>query len=239
MPTLSQTRAIHSLRRKVGLTEEDYRDYLQGVAGVTSSTRLSQQDAFKVIEGLKKLAGQGTTAAQSANRSRAMTATGQFAPILQALWIAGYHLGVVRSKDDAAMLAFVARQTGIQHTEFLIEPLKARKAIEALKSWLAREAGVEWPVEKRAGDDVGGIRRKHAVAKAITARLVAEGGFTPFGQGHDAWPRDIESYGFSRGLPAGFDYYKPEHWDRLAAFLGARLRAVLAKKSKANEAEAA
>jgi hypothetical protein len=71
-------------------------------------------------------------------------AGGPYGKKLQALWISGWHLGVVENRQDAAMLKFVAGRTGIETLRFLRDPVDARKAIEALKKWLAREGGVDW-----------------------------------------------------------------------------------------------
>ncbi|MGC8201033.1 phage protein GemA/Gp16 family protein, partial [Salmonella enterica] len=40
---------------------------------------------------------------------------GPYAKKLQALWIAAWNLGLTRSRDDKALLAFVKRQTGLDH----------------------------------------------------------------------------------------------------------------------------
>jgi hypothetical protein len=77
---------------------------------------------------------------------------GRFAKKLQALWIGAWNLGLVRNPDDRALLAFVRRQTGIDHVRFLHYATDAARAIEALKGWMAREAEVEWSVEKDAPD---------------------------------------------------------------------------------------
>ena len=244
MTTASQLRAIHALRRRLGMQDDDYRAFLEGNTGKRSAKDLTADDANRVVVKLKAMAGQGTTAAQASNRNRATTASGRFAPILQALWIAGWNLGVVREKDDVAMLAFVARQTGLKHTQFLVDPVQAKKAIEALKTWLAREGDVEWPSHRDDPDSAviageRGVARKIAVCFAIAKRLQSEGAFKPFVPGTSVWPSDIETYGYRLGLPAGFDHYQGEHWDRLANRLGARLRNALARKSKSVTSEAA
>ena len=84
--------------------------------------------AGKVIETLKTLAGQNGKV-----RRASLTAEGPYAPKLQALWISAFHLGVVRNKDDKAMIAFVQRQAKVSHTRFLTDAGDARKAIEALQ----------------------------------------------------------------------------------------------------------
>jgi len=150
----------------------------------------------------------------------------------QALWIAAWNLGLARSRDDAAMLAFVERQTGLSHTRFLADPIDAAKAIEGLKAWLVRDGGVTWPTQRNADEAACSLAwlRKHAVCRAIAARLQAAGGFAPFISGQSIWPGDVEAYGYRRGLKAAFRFYDETDWDQLAAWLGGRLRAALAKR---------
>ena len=218
MTTTAQFRAIHAARRALGMEDDDYRGLLAARFKVVSSRDLSDAQAGALIDELKGLGG-----GAPAGRSLARTASGRDAPVLQALWICAWNLGLARSRDDAAMLAFVERQTGLAHTRFLLDPTDAAKAIEGLKAWIARDGGVVWPAKGEAR------LRKQAVARAIAARLQAAGGFASFVAGRDAWPSDFELYGYRRGLPSAFCFYTERHWDRLAGYLGARLRATLAK----------
>jgi len=160
MTSLAQTRAIHSLRRQISnFTDADYREMLDVRFRVASSSRLNDVDAGRLIDELKMLAG------QPAGRAPSRTASGKYAPVLQALWLSGHALGIVKQPDDKALLAFVRRQTGMDHTRFLTDAAEARRAIEALKSWLAREGGVDWP---RDGD---AYERKRAVLDAVARRM--------------------------------------------------------------------
>ena len=235
MSSAAQVKCIQTLRRKAGLDDADYRGFLVHHGGKASSKELSDIAADRVIGELRKLPGAG---APPKGRAAAATATGPYAPLLQALWIAAWNLGLARSKDDAAMLAFVKRQTGLDHTRFLVDGELASRAIEGLKGWIARDGGVVWPKD---GAPVHGaaIARKHAVCRAITARLVAVGGFTPFVPGTDPWPVDIATYGRACGLPAGITDYDAKDWDDLANLLGARLRGKLTAQAKAEKEKAA
>lgn len=228
MTALSQTRAIHALRRQIPhYTDADYRSYLLREFGVDSSTKLTRAQAGKVIETLKTLAGQNSQV-----RRASETATGKYAGKLRALWISAWNLGIVRSRDDKAMLAFVARQTKLSHTRFLTDPADARKAIEALKSWIAREAGVEWPAMDQSD---GFADTKREVARAACRRLVESGAFDLDGLTFDqAWPSRFVAWCFKVGhVPtAGVEFYRPEHWDAMANAAGRWLR-VRAKKRKA------
>ncbi|MGO4872774.1 MAG: regulatory protein GemA [Roseiarcus sp.] len=228
MIAAAQTRAIHALKRNLGMTDGDYRGLLKARFKVVSSTDLSSSQAGALIEELKGLA----TPRRAAGRSLARTATGRYAKVLQAFWIAGWHLGVVHAKDDAAMLAFVERQTGLPHTRFLTDPADATRAIEGMKAWLAREAKIVWPDQRdadREGRDISWLR-KRAVAHACAVRLQQLGAFTPVIRETSVWPQDVAAYGYRRGLPAGFDFYSADDWNRLSQWLGGRLRAALAKK---------
>lgn len=218
MASSAHVKAIKSLQRRAGIDDGDYRALLAKETGQQSSRDLTDAAAVGFIQVLRGFAGDGGTPA------RADRATGKYAPVLQALWLSAWHLGLVRAPNDRAMLAFVARQTGVSHTRFLQDAGDAAKAIEGLKAWIARDGGVEWPAGR---DDALG--RKEAVARAIARRLHQAGGFTPFVPGTDPWPSDYQSYGYARGLPASFRDYGAAEWDRFIGYLGPRLRATLAK----------
>lgn len=132
--------------------------------------------------------------------------------------------GAARSRDDKALIAFVKRMTGKEHTRFLT-PVDANLCVEALKQWAERE-GVEWSAHPDP---------KACFCRAITRKLVAEGGFTPFVAGADPWPSDVEQYAYRRAgmaCPASFRDYTGAHWDALMAALGKRLRGVRAAKRR-------
>jgi hypothetical protein len=132
---------IHVLAKQAGLDDDTYRDTLERITGKRSAKLLTANEATAVIAHFS--AGAPIEAAgQRGNGRKALV--GPFAKKLQALWIAGWNLGLVHNRDDAALLAFVKRQTGLEHTRFLHDANDAASAIEALKGWLAREAGVEW-----------------------------------------------------------------------------------------------
>ena len=230
MTALAQTKAIHALRRQIPhYTDADYRAFLLREFKVDSSTKLSHAQAGRVIETLKTLAGQNGQL-----RRASATAEGPYAAKLRALWISAYNLGVVRSRDDKAMIAFVERQTKLAHTRFLVDPKDAARAIEALKSWIAREGGVAWPVRDSS---VGMIDTKAAVAKAVAARCIAQGAFKPFLEGagiESAWPSEFERWAYAGGIVpvAAMEFYKPEHFDALAAALGRKLRVHATRRAK-------
>lgn len=127
---------IHVLKANAGLDDDSYRDLLQRETGKRSSKGLTPEERRKAIHALERLLPESNTGNQGSQR-----ATGKYAKKLQALWIAGYNLGVVRNKSDAAMMAFAERQTGLEHVRFLHNAEDANKAIDALKLWIRRATG--------------------------------------------------------------------------------------------------
>lgn len=128
---------IHVARRELAMEDDDYRDLLGRVTGKTSLRLMTDREQSAVIGEMKRLG--------FAVKSKAGTLQGPYAGKLLALWLSAWNLGVVRSRASQALIAFVDRQTGISHVRWVREPRDAAKAIEGLKTWIAREAGVEWP----------------------------------------------------------------------------------------------
>lgn len=137
---MNTLRAIHAAKSRIGLDDDAYRDLLERETGKRSSKDLTESQRKAFLTTLNEMGGA---------RPRL---DGKYAGKLQALWIAAWNLGIVRDKRDAAMLAFIRRQTGIDHTRFLRDPMDADKVVEALKAWLAREGGVDWSFDRRRPD---------------------------------------------------------------------------------------
>lgn len=140
----SSIAAMHVAKKQLGLDDDTYRAKLQVITGKTSAKDMTEAERQKVISALRRDGFAPTAVAKQQRQKLA----GRYAPKLQALWIAAYNLGIVENREDAAMLAFVKRQTGIDHTRFLRYPEDAAKVIEALKGWMAREADVNWHVDR-------------------------------------------------------------------------------------------
>lgn len=225
MTTPGQTRAIHAMRKAGQIDNREYRALLDQRFGKASSADLTDAEAGLLIEELRRITG----VQPIAGRKVSATASGKYAPVLRALWISAWHLGLARSRDDAALIAFVQRQTRLAHLRFLAEPSDAAKAIEGLKAWIARDGGVQWPEEsdaREAGRDLSWLRKK-AVARAAVAKLSASGDPAIGG-----W-EEAEIAGRQRGLPHAFRDYGEWHWDRLIEFLGGRIRDPKTKRKAA------
>lgn len=222
MTTTPQHRAIHALKKTLRLTDDDYRAMMSGVTGQTSAKMLSDRQAEQLILHMKGLAGQQNGASIPTSRRPSLTVSGKFGKVLQALWLSAWNLGVVENRDDAALIAFVERQTGQAHTRFLVDPEEAVKAIEALKGWIARESGVEWHRDATIS--------KQRVCAAIHAKLAA------FDPGAPRVFDDWEAIGADHGLPLSFDAYESRDFDRLAKIMGAHLRKARAIHQKKRRA---
>ncbi|MGS4886113.1 regulatory protein GemA [Roseibium sp. MB-4] len=122
---------IHILKSQAGLDDDTYRAFLEKHTGSRSSKDMTAGQRLTVISELQKLLP----------AEHRLMATGKFGKKLQALWIAGYNLGVVTNKSDKAMIAWLKRQTGLDHHRFLSKDEDAAKAIDALKIWFRRETG--------------------------------------------------------------------------------------------------
>ncbi|WP_174800703.1 regulatory protein GemA [Martelella limonii] len=138
---MSAHRTIHAICGKLGLDDEARRAVYQRITGKPSLTLMTDPEKEAVAEEFRRLGGDRRPDGRK-------KLAGPFAPKLQALWIGAWNLGIVGNRDDKALLAFVKRQTGIDHTRFLYYADDAAKAIEALKAWMAREAGVDWRVHR-------------------------------------------------------------------------------------------
>lgn len=136
----SSIAAIHVAKKHMGLDDDTYRAKLARITGKHSAKDMTEDERQRVLTVFRNEGFAPAPAARRADGRQKLT--GKYAKKLQALWIAAWNLGIVRERDDAALIAFVKRQTGIEHTRFLVYADDASRAIEALKSWIRREAGV-------------------------------------------------------------------------------------------------
>jgi|GEM_PF-532309 len=134
---------IHIGKKALGLDDETYQAYLLRLTGRSSAKELTEGQLGRVIEDMRAK-GAFKTALNAASNSAQKHMQSAYAKKLQALWIAGWNLGIIKSKTDKALIAFVERQTGLSHLRFLHYHDDAARAIEGLKAWIGREAGISW-----------------------------------------------------------------------------------------------
>ena len=220
----AQIGAIHALAKKAGMDEDTRRDFLERETGLRSCAALSRSQAIAVIDGLRKIVD-----GAPAGKAKGAVA-GLDTPVarkLRALWIAAYDLGLVRERSDRAMLSFLERQTGVSHTRFLSSPGEGAPAIEALKSWLARDGGVEWPAReawKKDGkadfDEIAAS--KWAIIEAQWRRLTSLSHHLTIG---DAWLANHAEVIAAKSLKR----FELSDFDAVQKELGRVLRAALAR----------
>ncbi|SOC41609.1 phage gp16-like protein [Rhizobium subbaraonis] len=204
--------AIHTGCKQLGIDEDGRRTIYERITGKPSLTLMSSDEKDAVVTELRRL---GFTSADRRTNGQ-QKLTGKFAKKLQALWIAAWNLGVVEKRDDKALTAFVKRQTGIDHTRWLNYPDDARAVIEALKSWLRREAGVsfgntngqEWLAADGAKIAWAQWRILHPGVSLIVRKGFDEEVSSILGVRH-AWLADV----------------KPKEWQTVMNAFGERVRA--------------
>lgn len=132
---MSALAAIHAGVRQLGLDEDAAREMYARVTGKRSLRDMSEPERVQIVQHLRR---SGFSAGSGGSRR---PLSGRYAPMFQALWISAWNLGIVRNRDDKALIAFVARQTCIEHLSWVRDSGDAAKAIEALKAWMRRETG--------------------------------------------------------------------------------------------------
>lgn len=169
---MSALAAIHVGKKQLGLEDDDYRALLGRITGKRSAGALNEAERSKVLEEMRRL---GFKPQSKGSRG---TLEGRYAKKLVALWISAWELGIVRNRSDKALIAFVKRQTGMDHVRFVHDPADAARAIEALKSWMAREGGVEWPTKSETAEIArnnpgfdAALHDRHCVVWALGKKL--------------------------------------------------------------------
>lgn len=178
---MSALAAIHVAKKQLCLDDDAYRDVLVQVTGKSSAGDMTEAERSRVLSRFREM---GFTRSDKAARK---ALGGQYAKKLQALWIAAWNLGLARDRRDSALVSFVKRQTGLDHVRFLQYPEDAAKAIEALKAWMKRDAGVEWDPGSRAPDWMRRPQYRIALAQfdiVRRARLVDISALTIWMQRH-------------------------------------------------------
>ena len=236
MPTAKQIGWIHGLATKAGLDDDAYRGLLAQYGGVTSSRDLSVAGFERVLGRLKVLTG-GTSATSRPARPAAegaLALQGPFTAKLRALWLTAWNLGLTASRTDRSLAEFVSRQPGLDSPSWVRDPADARKAIEGLKAWIARESGLVWPKDPR---DLRGL--KFALVRRQWELLIEGGQPIRF----IIWS-DLADYAaemIRRASPQAIarplismtlDELTPDQFDALASALGARIRKQKQKRAQ-------
>ena len=135
-------KAIHVLKGKLSLSDDDYRALLIQLTGPSSSKAMTQPQRRTVREHLQRLAAR-MGIEQPATRQRPLP-DAQFAQAkaaasprerkVWALWHQLHRDGLVDNPSAAALNAWVKRQVGVDALRFCTGP-QLDTLIEALKAW--------------------------------------------------------------------------------------------------------
>ena len=131
-------RRIHAEARSRGMDTDARRDLQRRATGKESCADMTAAELRRVVKEM--------------GRPRDRLPDGPMAGKIRALWISAYNLGVVRDRTDAACASWLRRQTGLDAAAWTSPPALAR-AVQALQSWLEREAGVDWRPHVALGED--------------------------------------------------------------------------------------
>lgn len=134
--------AIHVLKGRLRLSDDDYQALLRGLTGQGSTTRMDERQRAQVREHLQKLArrmGVDAAAPRTGGKSFAQRYAEASARERKvwALWGALKRAGLLRHADARALDAFVQRQTGMGSLRFC-NAAQLDALIEALKQWARR-----------------------------------------------------------------------------------------------------
>ena len=202
---------VHIAKKDLALTDESYADTLERITGKRSAADCDDPALDRVLAEFVRL-GWKPKHKRGRRRKEAAPAVRPRVAKIRALWRALHNLGEVVDPSDAALSAFVRRQTDLEALEWMTSAL-AYKVIEALKAWCGR-AGFEVPQ--------GGLEAKRALLRAQWKRLddlgelrIAESAAL------DSWLQWKVS-----GHAIGVELLDPGHCDAAADRLGRWIRDV-------------
>ena len=136
---------IHAIKKSLRWDDDMYRDVMAQVCGgITSAAALDQAGRTKFIAHLEKCQRSSGTVRPA---RQPLTAVGRK---LWSLWMQAADAGLVHHRTMAALNAWLKRQTGVEHIQWLAGK-QADLAIESLKNWI-RRGGDEPKALPAAGD---------------------------------------------------------------------------------------
>ena len=138
--------AIHIAFKALGISKDDACALKQSVTGKDSAADMTEQECKRLLKRLAEL--QADAAIQRGEKPAYVpkrqpptrTTTGDLDERwykARALWAALAAAGQVRTDTDAALMAYVKRQTHVDHWRFL-NGHQVNSVIEALKRWCRR-----------------------------------------------------------------------------------------------------
>lgn len=142
---------IHIARKQLGLSEPEYRDLLVAATGKNTSSIMSPAELGLVIEAMVKAGFKpvfkgaprasdpksGDRFSGGSDAQEVKKSARKVVRLIFGLWSELGARGIVENGSREALLAFVKRQTGIDHPDWL-DNKQASSVVEALKAMLNR-----------------------------------------------------------------------------------------------------
>lgn len=126
-------RAIHALKTRLRLSDDDYRALLVQLTGCASSKDCTPAQRRQVREHLQRLAERAGLAAPRPPLPAASARERK----VWALWHQLHQVGLIGNHSAPALNAYVYRQVGVSALRFAT-PAQLDTLIESLKSWARR-----------------------------------------------------------------------------------------------------
>lgn len=124
---------IHVAKKQLGLGEAEYRDLLAAATGKSSAAAMDAGELARVLDAMKKAGFQPSFKAAPDGRK----SDRKVIRLIFGLWAEAAARKLVENASREALFAFVKRQTGVDHPEWL-DNKQASAVVEGLKAMLNR-----------------------------------------------------------------------------------------------------
>ena len=136
------------IARALGLDERVRRGLQPRITGQASCRDMNTADLRAVMAAIDRRAGARIGRRPRPNHHH--LPDGPHRNKLWALWQLGWHLGIVDDPGEAALIAFISRQTGLNAARWALDERETAEAVARLKAWLTRKGGLVWPPYAKA-----------------------------------------------------------------------------------------
>ncbi|WP_238913777.1 gp16 family protein [Achromobacter insolitus] len=130
----SLIKLLHVARRSLGMDEDAYRQALVAATGKASASAMTLAELEKALSHFKRCGFVVVPAQKAGRRPRADS---DQARLIRHLWLSLHGAGAVRDPSEAALAAWVKRETGVDAVQWL-DIRQAGNCIEKLKNWIGR-----------------------------------------------------------------------------------------------------
>ncbi|WP_263063011.1 gp16 family protein [Dickeya dadantii] len=127
---------IHIAKRDLRLDDDTYRQVLTNTTKKNSTRDMTVPQLVIVLEAMKKR-GFKIRPAKSQNTRKLKLDEHPQSKKIRALWLEMADMGIIRDRSEAALAAFVKRETGVDDLRWLGTE-DASSVIEKLKKWQRR-----------------------------------------------------------------------------------------------------